>query len=367
SMERESKGHIHRDASVQLVPRSGLQDVTVNISSGSPEAPALGDGDRIRASRTSTYVGVDRVLSTLDADTRAYTQIAVQELGKALRGRNSELKAGLNALGPALSDTEEVARVLAERRRLLADLVTEMDTIFSTLGRRGRQLREAIHFGRRTVSVTARRDRELAQSVRELPGTLTAVRAALQGVERLAVPLNPALEQLRPTARALPEGLRALRRFVPVGNRLIADLQPLLRDAPRPVANLRSALTALGPASRALTPGLRKLAPTLQPVAEDISDGGASEMFSRVSGVLSTNDALGAVARGAIVAQELPYPENFGLPAGASAAQRRVMGRRIQEALNLTCLVINRFACTPRVRVPGTPGHVPPSELRKRP
>jgi virulence factor Mce-like protein len=360
SMTSESKGHIHRDATIELVPRSGLQDVTIDIDAGTPSSPALGDGARIDAAHTQTYVGVDRVTQTLDADTRAYVQIALQELSGALHGRSGQLKAGLDALGPTVSDAQRVTRVLADRRTLLAKLVTETDKVFSTLGRRGDQLRDAIHYGQQTVAATAGREQELAASVRGLPGTLTEVRSALRGVQQLAQPLNPALEQLRPTAKALPGGLRALRRFVPVGDRLVDELRPLLAVAPQPVARLRSALEQLGGASRALTPGTAKLEPALHSLSANIASGGAAEMLSRVSGVLSTDDDVGPVARGSIVAEEKPYPENFGLPVGTTPAGRKKLGVDIDSALNLTCLLVNKLACDLRSLIPGTPSFDPP-------
>jgi phospholipid/cholesterol/gamma-HCH transport system substrate-binding protein len=326
--------------------------------------PVLGDRGQIDATRTSTYVGVDRFTAILNADTRAYAQVVLQELQSALTGRDVQLRQTIDELAPVLGDTTRVTNALAERRQLLASLVTQLDRVFGTLGQRGTELAAVISAGRQTLHATGARNAELAGTMQALPSTLSAVRQAFSAVEQLSVPLTPALERLRPAAKALPAAVRSLRAFIPTGFELTDALGSLVRIAPPGVQGLQRVFGQLAPAARALEPGAARLNDAVTPVANDLGSGAAAIGLSRVAGVVSTDDPLGPVARGTIVAAEQANPVDYGLPANASPAARARMFRQIDLSLNLTCLLVNAFACRFRTIIPGLSEYLPPS-MRK--
>ena len=349
-LDDDVKGRIRRDARVAIVPRSALQDQIVEITPGS-RGDVLEDGDRITASVTASPVQLDRVLETLDTDSRAQLQILLGQLRIALRDRETPLRAALGRLDDAVSSSSQVAGALADRRRLLTRLVTDLDTIFTTLGDRGAALREVITAGRRTLQTTAGRDAEIAASIRELPRTLDGLGAALADVRSLAQPLQPALENLRPVARQLPETLRSLRDFVPSGQGLVDDLGRLVKDGRAPARALRGALEQLGPGSEAL----REPVAGLHPIVADINrnKNGIGLLGERFSGVFSTNDANGPILRG-LGFFEKPDPANLGVP-GATGAELRTLQRKSVRALLKACKD-NPLACIARYLIPGLPG-----------
>ena len=349
-LDNDAKGRVHPDARVAIVPRSALQDLTVEITPGS-HGPALGDGDRILASATATPVQLDNVLDTLDADSRAQLQILLRELRRGLRGRETPLREAIGRLDDAVSSSSQVADALADRRRLLAGLVSELDTVFTTLGKRDASLRQVITAGRRTLQTTAARDAQVAASVRELPGTLDAMGDALADVRSLAQPLQPALEELRPTAKQLPDTLRSLRDFVPSGQGLVDDLGRLVRDGDKSTAALRGVLKELGPTSEALREPVAGLQPIL--AAIDKNKSGIGLLGERFSGVFSTNDANGVILRG-LGFFEKPNPANLGVP-GATGAELRSLQRKSVRALLKACKD-NALACIARYLIPGLPG-----------
>jgi len=346
------RGRIHRDARAAIVPRSALQDQTVEITPGA-RGRALKDGGRIVASVNSSPVALDRVLETLDADSRAQLQILLGELRTGLKDRTTPLRSALAELDTAVGSSTQVASALADRRRLLASLVTELDTIFTTLGDRGAALREVISAGRRTLQTTASRDAEIASSVRELPGTLDAMGTALADVRALGEPLVPALERLRPAARELPASLSALRDFVPTGTKLIADLGELVRNGRRPAAALRGALVQLGPAATELREPVAGLHPIVTQI--DRNKDGIGLLGDRFSGILSTNDANGTILRGLGFFEKI-NPANLGAP-GATGAKLRSLERKSVRALLKACKT-NPLACLARYLIPGLPGAV---------
>src|SRR5206468_12536465 len=99
--------------------RSALQDLLVDVQPGPTSAPAMGDGDVIPPSRTSSTVGADRLVGVLDADTRAQVQVLVGQLAAGLKGRSPQLRADLAQLGALVDSTSRVTGELAERRQLL--------------------------------------------------------------------------------------------------------------------------------------------------------------------------------------------------------------------------------------------------------
>ena len=352
-LDNDAEGRVHRDARVAIVPRSALQDLTVEITPGS-RGGVLEDGDHIVASATATPVQLDRVLETLDSDSRAQLQILLRQLRTGLRDRETPLREALGRLDDAVSSSSQVADALADRRKLLAGLVTELDTVFTTLGKRGASLRQVITAGRRTLQTTADRDAEIAASVRELPRTLDGMGDALADVRALAQPLQPALEELRPAAKQLPKTLRSLREFVPSGQGLVDDLGRLVSDGGESTAVLRGVLKELGPTSEALREPVAGLHPIL--AAIDKNKNGIGLLGERFSGVFSTNDANGIILRG-LGFFEKPNPANLGVP-GATGAELRSLQRKSVRALLEVCKD-NAIACLARYLIPGLPGAVP--------
>lgn len=349
-LDDAAEGRVHRDARVAVVPRSALQDLTVEITPGS-RGGVLEDGDHITASAAATPVQLDRVLETLDSDSRAHLQILLRQLRIGLRDRETPLREALGRLDDAVSSSSQVADALADRRRLLAALVTELDTVFTTLGKRGESLRQVITAGRETLQTTAARDAEIATSMRELPRTLDGMGDALADVRSLAQPLLPALEDLRPAAKELPATLRSLRDFVPSGQGLVDDLGRLVSDGREPMAGLRGALKELGPSSEALREPVAGLHPILAEI--DKNKDGIGLLGERFSGVFSTNDANGVILRG-LGFFEKPDPANLGAP-GASGAELRSLQRKSVRALLKACKD-NAVACLARYLIPGLPG-----------
>jgi virulence factor Mce-like protein len=347
---------IHSDATINVVPRSALEDLTVEIDPGSAGLPPLRAGAVVPPSRTSAAVRFDRLIDVLDANTRAQLQIMLSELAIGLNGRPAALRGALAQLSSLVYGTTTVSSQLAERRVLLSRLVGSLDEMVSVLGARQSDLAGAVADGQRTLAVTAARSLQLARIVQELPAALSRLSGAMGALRSLSVPLDPALSELPPFARALPGALSALRRFDPAGVRLLGDLRALIAQGSLPAADLERALAALGPAAGALRP----TAADLQPVLADINQHrqGIGEVGDNFNGVFSTNDVNGPILRG-LGAFEQFNPADVGFPGASGASLARAQSESVQ-ALTRVCLRINPLACIARYLIPGLPGSVVP-------
>jgi ABC-type transporter Mla subunit MlaD len=289
-----------------------------------------------------------------DADTRAQVQVLVGQLAAGLRGRSPQLRSDLTDLASVVDSTSQVTGALAERRELLARLTRDLDSIFGTLGDRDQQLAGAIDAGQQTMSVTASRDREIAAAMRELPATLSGAGTALNSVDALSQPLEPALTELRPFARRMPGALQRLRDFVPSGSRLVDDFDNLTTNGNGPVKDVAASLRELGPAATGLRSSTEKLLPSLQAIDEN--KNGIGEVGDHFSGVFSTNDANGPILRGLGFFEPI-NPADLGFSSGeGQAAQLDAV-----KALTQVCLGSNPLACLVRYLVPGLPGTVVPN------
>lgn len=357
-----ARGRIHADATAEIVPRSALNDRTIDILPGTSSARPLPSGALIPANRTQSYVSSDRVIAVIDADTRAQMQILIGQLRVGVQGRAaSGLRSALARLGPLVEHGGEVAEAVVRRRQLLTRLVDELDVIFTTLGRRGEQLTEVVGYGAATLRASGARQPELEASFRELPATVDGLRRALDALGRLSGPLDPALARLRPFARRLPAGLRALRSFLPEGRALVGDLVGLTRQG-RAVTSLGAALRELGAAAPGLQAPIDDLAPILEAIDRDRD--GIGKLGENFSGVFSTNDANGPILRG-LGAFEPFDPANLGMP-GARGAQLRRLKRDVSASLEAVCLEQNDAACLARFLVPGLPGALVPVSAAPR-
>ena len=91
---------IHPNATVLLRPRTGLQDMTMELDPGTGSQP-IEEGTTLPLSQTEPNVNPDQILAALDGDTRDYLQLLLQAGGEGLGGRGKELSAGPAALRAA--------------------------------------------------------------------------------------------------------------------------------------------------------------------------------------------------------------------------------------------------------------------------
>jgi virulence factor Mce-like protein len=353
-LNASARGIIRADASAAIVPRSALEDMTVEISPGSDGAPQARPGTLIAVSHTAPTTTLDQVLSVLDADTRTQLAIMIDGLASGLRGHGGTLRAAVDQLHALLDPALEVTDALARRRTLLAELVRALAQIGSAAQSRDVQLAQALGSAARTLDVTAARQSDIAASVTQLPSTLSSLDAALTGVRTLATPLVPALSELRTTAGALPDALAGVRAVAPAVGRLLTAAGTFAREDGAPLRNAASAFGGLADTARLLTPAIAKVEPIVSSVNTDRD--GIALLGERFSGVLSTDDANGPILRG-LGSFESFNPADFGEP-DATGASETALAAQAATALVDTCLHGGLVACLVRYLVPGLPGAV---------
>ncbi len=252
---------VYRDATVLLRPKTGLKDMVAELTPGTAAAGRLQEGGRIPVSQTLPDVNLDEILATLDADTRDYLTLLVNDGGEALRGNGRALGNTIRRIEPTARLSRQVNEALAERKLNIKRAIHNFSLLTGELGSKDDQVADFVVDSNAVFASLASQDGALRETLRELPSSLSITRETLGKADRLADELGPTLQALRPSARILGPTQRAVRPF-------LRETTPVIRDELRPFA--RAAL----PTVRELRPAMRDLAaatPDLTTVFENVN------------------------------------------------------------------------------------------------
>jgi virulence factor Mce-like protein len=252
-----------RDTRAILRLKTLLGETYVELTPGRKSTVPLADNSVLPRGQVQPTVELDEVLRVLDPPTRRGLQRFLKGVAAGVDRRGPDLNAALGNLQPVAGQTKDLLAVLDSQRGAVRRLVADTGAVFDALGQRQGELRGLVTAGDRVLASTARRDAELADTVRILPTTLRELRPTLADLELLVGDAKPVVRDLRPGARALGPALADTAALAP-------QLEGLFRDVDRLTAVGRTALpaaTALVDAARpvfqVLTPALRQAGPVV--------------------------------------------------------------------------------------------------------
>jgi phospholipid/cholesterol/gamma-HCH transport system substrate-binding protein len=245
---------IYRDATILMRPKTGLKDMVAELTPGTPAAGRLPEGGTIPVSQTLPDVNLDEILAALDADTRDYLTLLLNDGGQALKGNGRALANTVRRIEPTAKLSREVNQQLAKRRLNIKRSIHNFSLLVDELGNKDDQVDQFVVSSNAVFASLASQDAALRQTLRELPSTLTTTQTGLGKAKGLADVLGPTLQALRPTARALGPTQRKLRPFLRTSTPIIRDeLRPFARAALPTVKELRPAMRDLAAATPDLT------------------------------------------------------------------------------------------------------------------
>jgi phospholipid/cholesterol/gamma-HCH transport system substrate-binding protein len=257
-VEERYRPLIRSDATMLLRPRTGLQDMTVDLDVGRSGEP-ISEGATVPLAQTAPNVMPDQILASLDADTRDYLVMLLGGGAEGIGGRGRELSAGLRRFEPLARDLARINGALAERRASIRRAITTFREVMEELGSADTRLAEFVTSSNAVLGSFASQEASLRAALRELPGTLRETRRALASSERFARELGPASRDLLPVAR----------EFGPAQRRA----QPFLRET---VAPIRDQIRPFSRRTRAVTRDLRQasgpLATTVEGTASSVGE-----------------------------------------------------------------------------------------------
>ncbi|MDO9408709.1 MlaD family protein [Patulibacter sp.] len=301
---------VRRDASALLRPKTGQDDVVLELDPGTPASPRVGEGSTIAESRTTADVDPDEILASLDVDTRSALQLLLQttRAGVGSKDRAADLAAALRRTGPVARNLRRVGEALDGRAADTRRAVRSLRLISDELGRGRSDVVAAVRTTDGVVGTVAGRSAELRAALRELPATLRTTRTALADTAGLAAELPAATTALRPVTRSLAPALRSTRPFLRDTTPVIDDrLLPLTRRTLPTVRRLRTAVASVNDVAPDATATLRELNVAGNLLAYDPPGDEQGYLFwaqwlsHLAPWIFNTQDADGPIRRGRLL------------------------------------------------------------------
>ena len=275
------------DASCKIGSQGLIGEKFVDCEPGSTQAQQLpkiqsgdGEGERLLSvQNTSSPVDLDLIGNIMRLPYRQRFAILLSEFGTGLAGRGGELNEVIHRANPALRETDEVLKILADQNRTLARLADNSDRVLGPLARERESFADFIVQANRTGEASAERRDDLRESIRLLPAFLRELRPLMADLEDFTDQGTPLLTDLNAAAPALGRLIRA---------------QGTLSDASRDAfPSLGDALERGRPAlieARPLIRDLGRLGRQAAPVSVDLDE--LTKSLNETGGVERLNDLL---------------------------------------------------------------------------
>jgi phospholipid/cholesterol/gamma-HCH transport system substrate-binding protein len=298
---------IHRDATALMRPRTGLNDMTVELDPGSG-SDLVAEGEVLPVSQTLPNVQPDEILRTLDADTRGYLRLLLAGGATGLGGHGEELSAGLRRLAPTARDIEKINGALSVRRENIRNAIHNFRLVSEELAANDQQLGAFVQFSNEVLGAFATEEASLRATLAELPSTLRATRSALESSETFSEVAAPALTDLIAPSAALGPALRNVRPFLERTLSPIRDqIRPFTLEVRKPVTHVEQLAGPLGTATSGLAGGTTNLNDLLDMLAYNPSGSEEGFLFwgswlnHLGNALFLTEDANGPLRRGMVL------------------------------------------------------------------
>jgi phospholipid/cholesterol/gamma-HCH transport system substrate-binding protein len=252
TIDRSTLPVVYQNGTALIRPRTGLQDMTIDLDPGSAPAPKLGGNVVLPVSQTEPEVNIDEVFSLLDTDTRSWLQTLLSAGGDALKGNGPALRTVLKASAPTLQETQEVSAAVAARRVELKRAIGNLRLLTDAIAQQQQSVGQFVNAGAATFSTLGAQDRAIETSLNQLPPTLRQADSTLVALRPFALAAAPAFRSLLPAAHRLPSTLHELDPLFVQGTpslnalaKVSVSSRPLVQALPPTLGNLSVATPSL--------------------------------------------------------------------------------------------------------------------------
>ncbi len=288
---------IHRDASAMVRPVTILGEDYIDLNAGTPSAPTLAEGATIGGTSgpiqgTSSSTNLQTVLDSVNDPTATALGVMFTSLGQGVQGQGANEENAIRALGPALSDTSGLLKLLDGQNQVLTQMIDNVTPVLHALDtNRGATLDGLLTTTNNLLSATATSSNNMGTDIRQLPGTLEAATSAFNQLGGLSDQATPALASLTPLTNNLQGVSQELLNFSAAAQPAARSLPPLLTQTKTLVDNARPVVDTLKAQGPAGLQDLQNLQPIVQGNVHSVGLDGQTalnNLFSFVSEWAST-------------------------------------------------------------------------------
>jgi len=296
--------YMYRNATMLMRPKTGLQDMTIEVNPGTPSAGRLPSGELLPLSQTGPNINFDEFLAGLDAETRAYLQELLAGAGEGFKENGRAFSATLKRFYPLAREGRLIAQQLEIRHANIARSIHNFRLLIEALGGKDKQLAQLVDASNAVFHVFAKENANWQSTLRLLPGALAKTRSGLGKLATASAVLGPTLRDLHPFAASLKPANEATRK---------ASLKttPIFRDEIRPFAReILPTISTLRPSTQGLAEAFPHFAASFAVLNEFFNElannpGPSQPGFDfylawgnhNLNSVVSTGDAHGVLGR----------------------------------------------------------------------
>jgi phospholipid/cholesterol/gamma-HCH transport system substrate-binding protein len=325
---------IHPDAEFLLRPKTGLNDMIVEVEPGSGDE-GVEEGHKFGLAQTEPNVQLDQFLASLDADTRQYIQLLVAGGAQGIGGHSKELGDALRRFEPFVEYSARLNKAVAGRRTELAKVIHNFGELTTELGKHDAQVRNFVSSSNKALGNFANQQVAVEEAFEEFPATLRAAKEGLGSSNEFSKVALPTLTKLIPQAQASTPAFKATEK-------LFAQTTEPIREGIRPFTReIRPLLSATNKGSEPLEKTVRNFGESLgglnsffNELAYKPKGSGQSYLFylpwanHNLNSAFSVQDSNGPVLRGVLgiscTGAELAYQD---------AEKQRLEGKPFLETL----------------------------------
>lgn len=296
--------YIYRDATLLLRPKTQLKDETVEVNPGSPAAGRVPAGYVIPVAQTAPDANLEELLDALDAESRASLQQLLAGAGIGLKGNSENLSATFKRFAPIGHELTEIGREVDKRQSDVKEDIHNFGLLMEALGNKDSQLAAVVDSSNAVFATFAQQDREVQETLRQLPGVLHQLNSGLGKLARTAHLAGPTLTALEPFARDVAPSNRAARAlFEQTAPILKTQVRPLLRRVQPVINRLQPTLTDFAHAFPQLSSGFTVFNELLNELAYNPGTSQAGFLFyldwanHNLNSVVSLGDTHGALGQ----------------------------------------------------------------------
>jgi phospholipid/cholesterol/gamma-HCH transport system substrate-binding protein len=241
---------IHPNASMLLRPKTGLNDMIVEVEPGSGPK-SIEDGHHFTMAQTEPNTNLDAFLATLDKDTQQYIQLLVSGGAQGFGNRGKQLGNAFRRFQPFVHYVAKLNKAVAARHVALERVIHDFGLLTTELGRHDSEIRRFVTASDAALGNFANQQESIQQTLREFPSTLRVATAGLASSKHFSDVAYPALTKLIPQAQALTPAFAATEKLFRETTAPFRDqIRPFTREI-RPV--LTHSAEAAGPFAKTVT------------------------------------------------------------------------------------------------------------------
>jgi phospholipid/cholesterol/gamma-HCH transport system substrate-binding protein len=258
---------IHPDAQFLLRPKTGLNDMIVEVEPGSGGEP-VEDGHRFGLAQTEPNIQLEALWNSLDADTRQYIQLLVAGGAQGIGGRGVQLGNALRRFEPFVEYNAKLNKAVAGRRTELAKVIHDFGELTTELGKHDSQIRRFVGSSEKALGNFANQQQAIEEAFEQFPATLRVAKEGFASSNEFSKVALPTLTKLIPQAQASTPAFKATEK-------LFSQTTAPIRDGIRPFSReIRPLLTHANEASKPFEKTVRSFGESL---------GGLNSFFNELA------------------------------------------------------------------------------------